>query len=87
MQPLSAKFIEYITRKDIHQVIQAKLVDPILNHVLQRIFPYVILICVLFILLLLAVLLTLGIIIFQVRGGGVGTVATTAAALAATAGI
>lgn len=80
MQPLSAKFIEYITRKDIHQLVQAKLVDPILNHVLQRIFPYVILICVLFILLLLAVLLTLGIIIFQVRGGAV--TATTAATIA-----
>jgi hypothetical protein len=82
MQPLSAKFIEYITRKDIHQMVQTKIVDPILNHVLQKIFPYVILICVLFILLLLAVLLTLGIIIFQVRGGGVGTVATLAATAA-----
>ena len=82
MQPLSAKIMEYITRKDIHSMVQAKLVDPILNHVLQKVFPYVILICVLFVLLLLAVLLTLGIVIFQVRpGGAVGAVVTSAASL------
>jgi hypothetical protein len=79
MQPLSSKILDYITRKDIHQVVQAKLIDPILNHVLQKIFPYVILICVLFVLLLLAVLLTLGIIIFQVRPAVPAAVAAVAA--------
>ena len=34
---------------------------------MKRVFPYIILTCVLFILLLLVVLLTLGIIIFQMR--------------------
>ena len=77
--------MEYITRKDIHSVVQTKLVDPILNHVLQKIFPYVILICVLFVLLLLAVLLTLGIVIFQVRPGGAAAAATATVASSAAA--
>jgi hypothetical protein len=35
---------------------------------MKRVFPYIILTCVLFVLLLIVVMITLGIIIFQLRG-------------------
>jgi hypothetical protein len=38
-----------------------------MDHVMKRVFPYIILTCVLFILLLIVVMLTLGIIIFHLR--------------------
>jgi hypothetical protein len=69
--PASEKFLQklvaYIGRDEIRQQIQDGIIDPLLNHVMTKIFPYVILICVLFTLLLLVILLALGIIVFQIR--------------------
>lgn len=70
---LIGKIMEYIGRRQIRQRLEKEVIDPLLNHIMRRIFPYIILICVLFVLLLLVVLLTLGIIVFQLRaarGGG-----------------
>jgi hypothetical protein len=61
------KFLEYIGRDEIRSKIQGDILDPLLNHIMKRVFPYIILTCVFFILLLLVVLLTLGIIVFQMR--------------------
>jgi hypothetical protein len=71
---LTQKVIQYIGREEVRQRIQGDILDPLLNHIMKRVFPYIILTCVLFVLLLVVVLLTLGIIIFQLRGGGVATV-------------
>jgi hypothetical protein len=51
------------TRKQFHELV----LDPILQHVLEKVFPYMILTCVLFILLLVVVIITLSIMIFQIR--------------------
>lgn len=67
---LSQKWIEYLGRQEIHQVLQTKIIDPLFNHIMSRIMPYLVLLCALFVLLLLSVLLTLGIIVFQLRGTG-----------------
>lgn len=64
------KLIQYIGKQEIREKIQGELIDPLLNHIMKRVFPYIILTCVLFILLLLVVLLTLGILIFQLRSAG-----------------
>ena len=78
------KTIRYLGKQDIQEKLKRELVDPVLNHVMKRVFPYIILICVLFVLLLLVVLLTLGVIIFQMRSmpgfsNGVAGVAAAAA--------
>ena len=71
---LIGKVMDYIGRRQIRQRFEKDVIDPLLNHIMRRIFPYIILICVLFILLLLVVLLTLGIIVFQLRAArGVAT--------------
>jgi hypothetical protein len=61
------KFLEYVGRDEIRHRIQDDIIDPLLNHIMKRVFPYIILTCVLFILLLLVVLMTLGIVVFQMR--------------------
>ena len=61
------KFLEYVGRDEIRSKIQGDILDPLMNHIMKRVFPYIILTCVFFILLLLVVLLTLGIIVFQLQ--------------------
>lgn len=79
------KMIDYLVRKDIHTALQSKIIDPILDHIMQKIFPYIILICVLFVLLLISVLLTLGIIIFQLRANVGGAVLVNSTPLSSVA--
>jgi hypothetical protein len=63
------RVIAYADTDENRKQIKGVLLDPLLNHVLNRIFPYIILTCVLFILLLVVILITLGIFIFQIRSG------------------
>jgi hypothetical protein len=64
---LLQKCITYIETESVQSTLNAKLINPILNHVLKRVFPYIVLICVMFVLLLLSVLITLGVILFQTK--------------------
>jgi len=63
------KWISFFERESVQTTIKSRILDPILNHIMKQIFPYILLICIMFVLLLLSVLITLGVIIFQVRGG------------------
>jgi hypothetical protein len=63
------KWILFFERESVQCNIKSRILDPILNHIMKQIFPYILLICIMFVLLLLSVLITLGVIIFQVRGG------------------
>jgi len=64
---LSEKWIQYLERDTIQKSLRVKVIDPILNHILKRVFPYILLICIMFCLLLIAVLITLGTVLFQSR--------------------
>jgi hypothetical protein len=63
------KIIDYVHTDATRKQIQEMIIDPLLNHVMNRVFPYIILTCVLFVLLLIVILVTLGIIIIQIRSG------------------
>lgn len=67
MEQLMEKSIHILNREDTRKKLQIYLIDPLLNHVMERIFPYVILICVLFAVLLIVVMMTFGILILQHR--------------------
>jgi uncharacterized membrane protein len=47
--------------------IQQFIIDPVLNHVMNRVYPYILLICVLFTLLLIVAMLTFAIVFLQMR--------------------
>jgi hypothetical protein len=75
------KAIAYADTSGARKQIKDVLLDPLLNHVLNRIFPYIILTCVLFVLLLVVILITLGIFIFHIRSGSGGSAAAALAAI------
>jgi hypothetical protein len=57
----------YINRDETRKQLQMFLVDPLLNHVMERILPYIFLTCVFLVILLILVVLTLGIVLYQLR--------------------
>lgn len=59
------KFMIYFEKESVRTSIQTKIIDPILSHIMKQVFPYILLICVMFVLLLFSVLITLGVILFQ----------------------
>jgi len=63
---LLQKVFRYINREETRKQIQVFLLDPMLNHIMERVFPYILLICVFFAVLLLLVVSTL-VILFQLR--------------------
>jgi len=64
---MTHKMTSFFEKEHIQTAIRNKVLDPIMNHIVKRVFPYIILICVMFILLLISVLLTLGVILFKIR--------------------
>lgn len=53
------KLIKMVQTEENKKMVQVFLVDPILNHVLERLFPYVLMLCVLFVVLTIMISLTL----------------------------
>ena len=73
------KTIQFLQSEETLQKIRFYVIDPVLNHILERIFPYIILSCVLFGLLLIIAISTFVIALFQMKsivggvaGGAVG---------------
>ena len=58
--------------------IQQFIIDPVLNHVMNRVYPYILLICVLFTLLLVVAMLTFAIVFLQMRQSLPGSIANAA---------
>ncbi len=53
------KLIKMVHTEENKKMVQVFLIDPILNHVLERLFPYVLILCVLFVILTIMISLTL----------------------------
>ena len=66
---MTQKMTSFFEKEHIQLAIRNKVLDPVMNHILKRIYPYIVLICVMFCLLLVSVLL---------NGGGGVAVAVTA---------
>lgn len=65
--PLLEKVIMYLQKEDTLQKLHLFVVDPLLNHILERVFPYIVLTCVLFGLLLILAMCTFGAVVLQMR--------------------
>ena len=60
------KLSQLVQTEENKKMIHVFLVDPILNHILERIFPYVLILCVLFVVLTIMISLTLMIVFTRV---------------------
>lgn len=63
--------------------IQTQCIDPLIRHILDRIFPYLVLFCILFSIILLMSLTSVALLMFQMRQSMVATGVATAAAVSA----
>jgi len=75
------KIAVHLHNEENKRLVQLYLIDPILNHVMDRVFPYIILTCALFSLLVILVGLTFVILLMKVSPNN-GLAAATAAAAA-----
>jgi len=76
------KALQFFQEPKNQERIQTQCINPLLSHILDRVFPYIILTCILFSLIFLMSLTSVGLLVFQLRQSIV--VATSAAASAAT---
>ena len=67
MEQLMEKSIHMLNRDDTRKKLQLYLIDPLLNHILERVFPYIVLTCVLFGLLLIVAMCTFAVVLMQMR--------------------
>lgn len=81
------KGIMLLNREETRKRMQIYLIDPLLNHIMERVFPYIVLTCVLFTLLLIVVMLTFGMLVVQTRSSVWSNTATVAAATVAASSI
>jgi len=63
----------YLQKEETLKQLHHYVVDPVLNHILERVFPYIVLTCVLFGLLLIFAMCTFVVVLLQMRGAGAAT--------------
>ena len=59
--------IQFFQESKNRERIQTQCIDPILHHILDRLFPYIVLSCILFSLILLMSLTSVGLLVFHLR--------------------
>jgi ABC-type multidrug transport system permease subunit len=62
------RIFQYFKEPKNRERIQTQCIDPIFSYILDRMFPYIILTCVIFSLILLMSLTSIGLIIFKLQG-------------------
>lgn len=59
LQKWIQKMAQMIQTDENKKLLQLYFVDPLINHILERIFPYIVIMCVLFVVLTIMITLTL----------------------------
>jgi hypothetical protein len=77
---LMQRIFQFVSNEETKKQVQIYLLDPLMNHIMERVFPYIVLTSVLFFVLLLLVGLILGIILLQLRKSNAIQATTTSAA-------
>ena len=57
----------YLQKEETLTKLHLYVMDPLLNHILERVFPYIVLTCVLFGLLLIVAMCTFAVVLMQMR--------------------
>jgi hypothetical protein len=59
--------LQFFQEPQNRERIQKQCIDPLLKHILERMFPYIVLTCIIFSLILLMSITSVGLLIFQLR--------------------
>ena len=80
------RIIKVFQEPNNRERIQSQCIDPLIKYILNRMFPYIILVCIIFCIILLLSFISVGLLILQLNPGkAASTAATSAATSAATA--
>ena len=66
-QPMIERIIMYLQKEESLKKLHHYVMDPLLNHILERVFPYIVLTCVLFGLLLILAMCTFAAVVLQIK--------------------
>jgi hypothetical protein len=66
-QPMIERMIMYLQKEESLKKLHHYVMDPLLNHILERVFPYIVLTCVLFGLLLILAMCTFAAVVLQMK--------------------
>jgi hypothetical protein len=77
------RIIKVFQEPNNRERIQSQCIDPLIKYILNRMFPYIILICIIFCIILFLSFISVGLLILQLHPGSTG-VATSAATGVAT---
>jgi uncharacterized membrane protein len=85
IEQLLDKAIQILQNDNLKKKIELHLLQPFIQHAIELVFPYVIIICVVFGVLIIVTTSILCILVFKISGSGAfGDVVATAASSAAT---
>ena len=70
------KAIQYLQKEETLKQIHHYVMDPLLNHILDRVFPYIVFTCVLFTVILIVVMCTFALLLLQFRNNSASGVLT-----------
>lgn len=73
LQKWIQKLAQMIQTDENKKLLQMYFIDPLINHILERIFPYIVIMCVLFVILTIMITLTL-LLVFTRLPGALGVV-------------
>ena len=66
-QPMIERMIMYLQKEESLKKLHHYVMDPLLNHILERVCPYIVLTCVLFGLLLILAMCTFAAVVLQMK--------------------
>jgi len=67
VQTILDRILQFFKEPKNQDRIRKECIDPLLRHILDRLFPYIILTCIIFSLIMLISLTSIGLFIFQLR--------------------
>ena len=79
VQTILDRILQFFKEPKNQDRIRKECIDPLLRHILDRLFPYIILTCIIFSLIMLISLTSIGLFIFQLRQPLILSPITTAA--------
>jgi hypothetical protein len=70
VQRIFEKATAYMRKDENKRWFQIFVLDPVLGHIMDRIFPYIVIMCIIFIVLIILIMLTFYIVFTKLSAGG-----------------
>jgi hypothetical protein len=77
VQRILEKATTYMQKDENKRWFQVFVLDPVLTHIMDRIFPYIVIMCIIFIVLIILIMLTFYIVFTKMPAGLVSTTQST----------